>query len=217
MGDRFIAPYQLPDGDVEEGTGSSLADDAARKKARKEAQKRAREASLAEVKAEVAREEALAAERSDPTKQEAARQALGAAVALRQLPFTILTAGGIEVGLSTPKERDAVDTVAATLTNLVALGATTAMARPGQQPKGPSPKVAKERTVVDLGEASTAAEGGVKLGQQERIELFYKNLGEAEAVATADEAHSLLSRTMTAVEDAHSGVEAVAEPGLKLV
>ena len=60
-----------------------------------------------------------------------------------------------------------------------------------------------------------AVEGaGSVLSQAARLSKFYGALQAAKPAGSADEALDLLSRTLTAVEDAHSGVAAVAEPGL---
>lgn len=164
------------------------------------------------------------ADAPSPVAVGAARQALGVAVATRQLAVSLFSFGFLEVVLSTPEERDAAGTAGATLTTLAATAAAAASVKSSGGPAKPNTEsygnFGLSQAEIDqaLGgnyRVPPAAKGGVRLGQQERIDLFYKNLGEAQAVATADEAHSLLSRTLTSVEDAHSGVSAVAEPGLK--
>lgn len=53
------------------------------------------------------------------------------------------------------------------------------------------------------------------LPQAQRLRIFYDTLQLAKPAKNADEALSLLSRTLNKVEDTYSGVKAVAEPGLK--
>jgi hypothetical protein len=53
------------------------------------------------------------------------------------------------------------------------------------------------------------------LPESERLALFYQRLGAAKPANKAQEALDLLSKTLSEIEDVHSGVKAVAEPGLK--
>lgn len=55
---------------------------------------------------------------------------------------------------------------------------------------------------------------GTLLTKQERLKIYINELMEAPAAKNADEAFSLLDRTMTKIEDAYSGVKAVENPGL---
>ena len=56
--------------------------------------------------------------------------------------------------------------------------------------------------------------GRVVLSQATRLRLFYDTLQLMKPAKSAEEALSLLSGTLNGVEDAYSGVTAVAEPGL---
>ena len=53
------------------------------------------------------------------------------------------------------------------------------------------------------------------IGQSQRLSIFFSRLRSAPSARSADEALELLAKTLDAVEDAYSGVEKVAEPGLK--
>jgi RHS repeat-associated protein len=75
-------------------------------------------------------------------------------------------------------------------------------------------------TFVQMGQAVEAAASAVwrwlrVLPQAKRLDLFYGRLDAATPARNADEAYQLLSRTLTEVENAHSGVAAVQNPGLQ--
>jgi len=72
------------------------------------------------------------------------------------------------------------------------------------------------KELLEQGGKKVAGEAGSKiLSQGERLSKFYEQLKTADPVKSADDALELLSKTLNRVEDAHSGVKAVAEPGLK--
>ena len=61
--------------------------------------------------------------------------------------------------------------------------------------------------------AARAPTAPAVLTPRERLRLFYERLAQQRPAASADEALEQISTTMNAVEDAHSGVRAVPDPG----